>query len=85
MTALANNRLDLNIKTHLKSVRSGLATVADDIARGFFDITHNSFALVGLAVVFAVVTLTARPDLRDAGRSQAHGVAAGAPRSSSGS
>jgi hypothetical protein len=66
MTALVNNRLDFNIRTQLKSVRSGLATVADDIARGFFDITHNSFALLGLAVVFAVVTLMARPDLRDA-------------------
>lgn len=67
MTALVNNRFDLNIKTHLKSIRSGLATVADDIARGFFVITHSSFALLGLAVVFAVVTLMARPDLRDAG------------------
>ncbi|CAN5275340.1 hypothetical protein BH10PSE16_BH10PSE16_28130 [soil metagenome] len=66
MTALVNNRLDSNIKAHLKSVKSSLATVADDIARGFFDITHNSFALLGLVVVFAVVTLTARPDLRDA-------------------
>ena len=67
MTALVNKRPDFNIKAHLKSVRSGLATVADDIARGFFDITHNSFALLGLAVVFAVITLTARPDLREAG------------------
>jgi hypothetical protein len=67
MTALVNNRLDFNIKAYLKSVQSGLATVADDIARGFFDITHNSFALLGLVVVFAVVTLMARPDLRDAG------------------
>ena len=67
MTALANKRLDANIKTNLKSLRHGLTTVADDIARGFFDITHSSFALLGLIVVFAVVTLTARPDLRDAG------------------
>jgi hypothetical protein len=67
MTALVNNRLDFDIKAHLKSVRSSLATVADDIAQGFFVITHSSFALLGLAVVFAVITLTARPDLRDAG------------------
>ncbi|MDQ3060292.1 MAG: lytic transglycosylase domain-containing protein [Pseudomonadota bacterium] len=37
------------------------------MAQGLFEITHNSFALLGLAVVFAVITLTARPDLRDAG------------------
>nr|WP_092004283.1 lytic transglycosylase domain-containing protein [Polaromonas sp. OV174] len=51
----------------MKSVRSSLSTIADDIAQGLFDITHNSFALLGLLVVFAVITLTARPDLRDAG------------------
>jgi hypothetical protein len=37
------------------------------VAQGFFEITHNSFALVGLATVFCAITLTARPDLRDAG------------------
>jgi len=67
MTALVNNSLDFDIKAHLKSVRSNLATVANDIAQGFFVITHSSFALLGLAVVFAVITLMARPDLRDAG------------------
>jgi hypothetical protein len=45
----------------------GLRTFASDIAQGFFEITHNGFALVGLAVVFCVVGLTARPDLREAG------------------
>ena len=53
--------------TALRSAAQGLRTFASDIAEGFFEITHNSFALVGLAVVFAVVTLTARPDLRQAG------------------
>ena len=67
MTALVNKRLDVSIKTNLKSVKQALATVADDIARGFFDITHSSFALLGLVVVFAVVTLVVRPDLRNAG------------------
>ena len=67
MTALVSNRLDFNIKAFLKNVQSGLGTVADDIARGFFVITHSSFALLGLVVAFAVVTLLARPDLRDAG------------------
>ncbi|MBG6075493.1 lytic transglycosylase domain-containing protein [Polaromonas sp. CG_9.11] len=67
MTALVNNRLDFNVKACLKNAKSGLGTVADDIARGFFVITHSSFALIGLAVAFAVVTLMARPDLRDTG------------------
>ena len=67
MTALVSKRFDARIETNLKNVKNGLTTVADDIARGFFDITHSSFALLGLIVVFAVVTLMARPDLRDAG------------------
>lgn len=45
----------------------GLRTFATDIAQGFFEITHNSFALVGLAVIFVVITLTARPELREIG------------------
>ncbi len=45
----------------------GLRTFAGDIVQGFFEITHNGFALVGLAVIFALVTLTARPELRQVG------------------
>ncbi len=67
MTAQGNSILKLSIEVHLKNVRSSMANIADDIAQGFFEITHNSFALLGLAVVFAVLTLTARPDLREAG------------------
>ena len=67
MTALVNDQPDFNIEAPLKNVRRGLATVADDIAQGFFLVTHNSLALVGMAVVFAVITLLARPDLRDTG------------------
>ncbi|MDO9114729.1 MAG: transglycosylase SLT domain-containing protein [Polaromonas sp.] len=58
------------MRTLQKTVSNSLANIADDIAQGFFEITHNSFALVGLAVVFAVITLTARPDLRQAGESR---------------
>ena len=47
--------------------RNSAANVVSDIAQGFFDITHNSFALLGLGLVFGVITLTARPDLRQAG------------------
>ena len=67
MTALVKIIPAIDFRMHLKNTRSSLATVADDIAHGLFEITHNSFALLGLAVVFAVIALTARPDLRDAG------------------
>ena len=45
----------------------GLKTFASDVAQGFFEITHNSFALIGLLVIFALITLTARPELRQVG------------------
>ncbi len=54
------------LKAGLHRVRRSLTNVASDIAQGFFDITHNSFAMLGLAVAFLVITLTARPDLREA-------------------
>ncbi len=37
------------------------------MTRGFFQITHNSFALIGLAVLFALMALVARPELRQVG------------------
>ena len=46
---------------------SGMRTFVADVTEGFLEITHNSFALIGLAVAFVVLTLTARPDLRQAG------------------
>ncbi len=48
----------------------GLRVFVSDIAQGFFEITHNGFALLGLAVMFATITLAARPELRDAGEAQ---------------
>ena len=59
--------------TALSQIALGLKTFAADVADGFFEITHNSFALLGLAVVFAAITLTARPDLRQAGEAQLMG------------
>lgn len=59
--------------TALGKTAEGLRTFGSDVAQGFFEITHNGFALVGLATVFAVVTLTARPDLRQAGESRLMG------------
>jgi len=49
---------------------SGVRTFVADVTEGFLEITHNSFALLGLAVAFVVITLTARPDLRQAGEEQ---------------
>jgi hypothetical protein len=69
MTALEQSGSASMLRTILKNTGDSLANIADDIAQGFFEITHNSFALVGLAVVFAVITLTARPDLRQTGES----------------
>ena len=51
-------------------VVSGLRTFAKDVADGFIEITHNGFALLGLAVAFAAILLISRPDLRHAGEAQ---------------
>src|SRR5450830_1991637 len=45
----------------------GLRSFATVIAKGVFEITHSSFALIGLAVIFGIITLTARPELRQLG------------------
>ena len=70
MTVLLSSSFRLRLEGYGKSVRSSLANTFDDVAQGFFEISHNSFALLGLAVVFGVITLTARPDLREAGESR---------------
>lgn len=49
------------------SVLAGVRTFTSDVVDGFMEVTHSSFALVGLAVAFAGITLVARPDLRDMG------------------
>jgi len=51
-------------------VVSALRTFFKDVADGFIEITHNGFALLGLAVAFAVIALVARPDLRHSGEEQ---------------
>jgi Transglycosylase SLT domain len=70
MTAQVTSSISLTVASHLEKLRSSVVNIVDDIAQGFFEITHNSFALLGLAVVFGVITLTARPDLRDAGEAK---------------
>ena len=54
-------------KKYLVAARDSASSAITDIANGFFEITHSGFALLGLALVFAVITLSARPDLRQAG------------------
>jgi hypothetical protein len=48
----------------------GLRTFASDVAEGFFEITHNGFALVGVVVVLALAMLMARPDQRQVGEAR---------------
>ena len=48
-------------------------TFAADVINGFLEITHNGFALLGLAVAFVAITLTVRPDLRQTGEEQLRG------------
>ncbi|MDA7415197.1 lytic transglycosylase domain-containing protein [Xenophilus arseniciresistens] len=55
------------MKAALASAGQGLRTFAGDVIEGFFEITHNGFALIGLAMVFVVLALLARPDLQVAG------------------
>ena len=50
--------------TAFEQIRQGLKTFTSDVAQGFFEVTHNGSALLGLTVVFAALTLTFRPDLR---------------------
>mgnify|MGYP003609713781 FL=1 len=52
---------------------SGLRTFGADVAAGFMEIIHSSFALIGLAVAFVAITLVARPDLRHSGEEQLMG------------
>jgi hypothetical protein len=70
MTTAVFSRFRLAAHKRLLETRSSAANVAHDIAQGFFDITHNGFALLGLGLVFAIITLAARPDLRQEGESQ---------------
>lgn len=56
--------------TALGKLARAVQTFVGDVAQGFFEITHNGFAVVGLATVFSMLTLLARPDLRAAGESQ---------------
>ncbi len=44
-----------------------LRSLATQTTRSVFEFTQNSFALIGLAVIFAALTLVAKPELRQQG------------------
>ena len=45
----------------------GIKDLASYTARGIFNFTHNSFALLGIVVVFTFLGLMAHPELRQSG------------------
>ena len=51
----------------LAAMGSGLRTFAGDVAEGFFEITHNGLALLGVLTALTVVLLGTRADLRQQG------------------
>ena len=59
-TATLKRRLAMAM-THF---RHSAKCTAQDIAQGFFEISHNSFALLGLALVCIAITMATRPDLQ---------------------
>ena len=64
------SNLKLSLHKCMADTRDSARNVLNDIADGFFQISHNSFAMLGLALVFVMITLTARPDLREAGETR---------------
>ena len=50
--------------TLFATLKLGMRTFAADVAQGFFAITHNGMAVVGLSIFFVFVALSVRPDLR---------------------
>ena len=47
-----------------EKIKVGFRTFANDVAQGFFAITHNGMALLGISIFFFMVTLSVRDDLR---------------------
>lgn len=56
--------------TAFQEMGQSLRSVARQISQVFFAAIHNSFALLGLAVLFATIALVARPELRREGEVQ---------------
>ncbi len=53
--------------TALSKFVHGVKDLASYTARGIFNFTHNSFALLGIVVVFTFIGLAAHPELRQTG------------------
>lgn len=56
--------------TASRNMSSSLRQALAAVTKGFFQMTHNSFALIGLAVLFSAMALVARPELRQLGEIQ---------------
>jgi len=56
--------------TASKNMSSSLRQAVAAVTKGIFQMTHNSFALIGLAVLFSAMALVARPELRQIGEIQ---------------
>jgi hypothetical protein len=59
--------------TVISSFTASLRTFAGDVADGFFEITHNGFAVLGLLLAFGCITLVAQPELRRVGETELMG------------
>ena len=57
-----------------KKIIIGLQRVTSAVAKGFFEITQNSFALIGVTVIFAAIALVAHPELRQIGEIRLFGL-----------
>lgn len=56
--------------TVIQHFASAVRTCAGDVADGFFEITHNGFALLGLVLAVVSIALLAKPELRQQGESE---------------
>lgn len=56
-----------SLASSLLAARNGVASILDAVFQGFFYITHHGLVFLGLSVLLAVLTLSVRPDWRQAG------------------
>jgi soluble lytic murein transglycosylase-like protein len=56
--------------TAISSVSNKMGNLSAQMTKVFFRLSHNGFALLGLAVAFFIIALGARPDLRLLGENQ---------------
>jgi Transglycosylase SLT domain len=59
-----------NAMTALSKFTARAKDTVSYVTRGLFNLTHNGFALLGLAVVFMGLGLLAQPELRQSGENQ---------------